>query len=72
MKDEKHATLTNIRKALALYALAPEMAEALRKLVLLCPSPEGLGGHAPIGAFIQLGEAARAILARLPQKGGEK
>lgn len=47
-----------------LIAAAPELLEIATRLSRLCPSNEGLGGHAPIGAFIQLGEAARAAIAK--------
>lgn len=48
-------------------ALQPQMQEdkaiaLLRKLSDLCPTPEGLGGHAPLEAFLELGKQARAIL----------
>lgn len=41
-----------------------ELVAALRAFVALLPSGEGLGGHAPIGAFIIAGHAARAALAK--------
>ena len=39
-----------------------EAREILVRLVSLCPDREGLGGRAPIAAFLQLGERARAFL----------
>lgn len=38
---------------------------ALERFVRLCPSPEGLGGHAPMGAFSIAADYARAALAAL-------
>ena len=34
------------------------------RFVLLCPSAEGLGGHAPMGAFNLAADAARILLNR--------
>ena len=47
-----------------LIAAAPELLEALQSFVSLCPSPEGLGGHAPIGAFFVIAEKARTAISR--------
>ena len=56
-KDERQA---NAR----LIAAAPELLEALREFVSLMPSAEGLGGHAPIGAFQIVADLARAAIAK--------
>jgi hypothetical protein len=45
-------------------AASPDMLAALKSFVALCPSPEGLGGHAPIGAFITISHKARAAIAK--------
>ena len=43
-----------------------KMLSVLKKLVRLCPSSEGLGGHAPLGAFYQVAwEAQQLISTRL-------
>ena len=47
-----------------LIAAAPELLEALREFVSLMPSAEGLGGHAPIGAFQIVADLARAAIAK--------
>lgn len=47
---------------LALTARERALEDICRRLSLLCPSSEGLGGHAPVAAFIELGMAARATL----------
>lgn len=36
--------------------------EALGRFVRLCPSSEGLGGHAPMEAFVIAADAARLVL----------
>lgn len=54
--------LTPQRANSALIAAAPALYAIARRLVALCPSDEGLGGHAPIGAFLNLGHSARAAL----------
>lgn len=48
----------------ALMAAAPDMLAALESFVALLPSSEGLGGHAPIGAFIVMGHKARAAITK--------
>jgi hypothetical protein len=52
-----------------LFVSAPEtkaqrdaLLEIVTKLIRFCPSSEGLGGHAPIGAFMELGQEARAMV----------
>jgi hypothetical protein len=47
-----------------LIAAAPELLEALRRFLTLLPSEEGLGGYAPIGAFVIAGDYARAAIAK--------
>lgn len=39
-----------------------ELVRILQKLSSLAPSSEGLGGHAPLSAFIQLASEARKVL----------
>ncbi len=41
-----------------------ELVAALERFVSLCPSAEGLGGHAPMGAFTLAADIARAALAK--------
>jgi len=48
----------------ALILAAPEMLEILKRLSSMCPSNEGLGGHAPIEAFFIIGNRARAAIAK--------
>ena len=48
-----------------LIAAAPDMLALLERLVLLCPSDEGLGGHAPIQAFINLGREASKLITKV-------
>jgi len=48
-----------------LIAAAPDMLALLERLVLLCPSDEGLGGHAPIQAFISLGREASKLITKV-------
>jgi hypothetical protein len=43
---------------------APDLLEALVRFVRLCPSAEGLGGHAPMGAFTISADYARAAIAK--------
>lgn len=45
-----------------LQATHDEALAVLRRFVALLPSGEGLGGHAPIGAFVIVGDAARRLL----------
>ena len=45
-----------------LFAAAPDLLAALRAFVSLCPSPEGMGGHAPIGAFFVIAGQARLAI----------
>ena len=46
----------------AAISAVPEMLAALQSFVALCPSDEGLGGHAPIGAFFVVANQARAAI----------
>ena len=39
-----------------------DMELCLKRFLLLLPSPEGLVGHAPIGAFVEAGHIARKLL----------
>jgi hypothetical protein len=41
---------------------APEMRALLHRFVSLAPSKEGLGGHAPVAAFVMLAHEARELL----------
>ena len=45
-------------------AQVPEMLEILKKLSRLCPSAEGLGGHAPLSAFHQVAWEARRLITK--------
>jgi hypothetical protein len=47
-----------------LIAAAPELLEACKMLSSLAPSNEGIGGHAPIGAFFIAAQKARAAIAK--------
>lgn len=47
-----------------LFAAAPELLAAMKAFVALCPSTEGMGGHAPIGAFVVIAGQARAAIAK--------
>jgi hypothetical protein len=47
---------------ISLIAAAPDLLAALQSFVALCPSAEGLGGHASIGAFLNLAHRARAAI----------
>lgn len=42
-----------------------ELLDIARRLSELCPSNEGLGGRAPISAFLSLGQRARAAIANV-------
>lgn len=44
-----------------------ELVSILQKLSSLAPSSEGLGGHAPLSAFIQLASDARKALTSIEQ-----
>lgn len=46
-----------------------EMLEVLIKFSRMLPTPEGLGGHAPMEAFIQLGVEVRTVLAKATSGG---
>ncbi len=48
--------------AAEVIAQVPEMLEILKKLSRLCPSAEGLGGHAPLSAFYQVAWEARRLI----------
>lgn len=39
-----------------------ECVKLLEKLIRLCPSNEGLGGHAPLSAFYQVAWEAKRLL----------
>lgn len=54
-----------VRELIDRANLAPELYDVCRLLSSLAPSAEGLGGRAPIGAFLALAETARALLARI-------
>lgn len=41
-----------------------EMLAVLEKLSRLCPSAEGLGGHAPLSAFYQVAWEARRLITK--------
>lgn len=47
-----------------LIAAAPELLRVAQLLASLCPDSEGMGGHAPIGAFLEAGRQARAAIAK--------
>jgi hypothetical protein len=51
-----------------LIAAAPELLEVLKKLSRLAPSNEGLGGRAPLDAFLMLAHEARAAIAKAEGK----
>jgi hypothetical protein len=62
-------TLNKGRKVAAENAAAPEMREALMAvetflvgLSRMCPTDEGMGGHAPLQAFIAKGMEGRNLL----------
>ena len=55
----------NARRLALCWNMHDELVDIAKCLASLCPSEEGLGGHAPIGAFVQLGSRARAVLAKL-------
>ena len=44
------------------------LVEALAAFSRMAPSDEGLGGHAPLSAFIEHARRARALLAELEEK----
>lgn len=43
------------------------LVDVVKKLSSMCPSNEGLGGHAPLQAFLHLGQLAREVLAKAEQ-----
>lgn len=45
-----------------LIAASPEILAAVNSLLALCPSEEGLGGHAPVGALLSAASNIRAVL----------
>jgi hypothetical protein len=54
--------------ALAITAAdAQELLDITKKLSQMCPSNEGLGGHAPLSAFFALAEDARSAIDRINQ-----
>lgn len=46
-----------------LIAASPKLLAALQRFVSLCPNAEGLGGHAPTGAFTIAADFAREAIA---------
>ena len=64
--DFQGSAEANARRIALCCNMHDELVDISKRLASLCPSEEGLGGHAPIGAFVQLGSRARAVLAKLP------
>jgi hypothetical protein len=56
--------LTADKELARLRVQCDELLAALHRFISLCPSPEGLGGHAPAGAFAIAADHARAAIAR--------
>lgn len=52
------------RRNANLIASAPELLALAHKLSSLAPSNEGLGGHAPLSAFLAIAQEARSIIAK--------
>lgn len=48
-----------------LMVAAPELLEVCEMLSRLAPSNEGIGGHAPIGAFFAAAHKARAAILKV-------
>jgi len=60
----RHSDTATEQANARLIATAPDLLAALEAFVSLCPSPEGMGGHAPIGAFFVIAGQARAAIAK--------
>jgi hypothetical protein len=68
MKDKMMKHYDQDDKTSNLLAAAPDMLEALKQIARLSPSSEGMGGHAPIGAFILACDNARKVIAKAEGK----
>ena len=69
LAEQERAALdrADVANALAnarLIASAPDLLAALERFVSLCPTAEGLGGHAPMVSFDTAAHAARAVIAK--------
>lgn len=64
-RPETWFVAANVQEANArLIAAAPDLLAALRSISAMLPSDEGLGGHAPMTAFIAMSSRIRAAIAK--------
>lgn len=50
-------------------AALPDLLAIFKRLVRLCPSKEGLGGHAPLSAFYQIAWEAKRVVDKAEGRG---